>query len=326
MFANVSNDSLPADGLVYPKEEGSVSLDTRYRLSTDFFDSSGNREDTFSDGSQQRYHDVQFLWELAYGLTDDITFWLEFPILYRKETRSLNRDDSGFGDVQAGVRCRYWETADKKFEFAFDLSGKFPTGDTDVNFSDPSRGIEEELPMGSGNSNLTPTLFFKQHLSNRWSLEESAGYTFRFDSIIEFLRTNSVAQTTQDGTTVVLPVGNLRLDWGDEIDLRARIGWSATDRLTLSNDVHYFYRRETLIQVISLTTDSSGNPGSTRSDLSLRSAYVLFVRPSISYDILGRLRLRAAVEIPLIGDSYPSIPLVESLVGNLYQMELHYAF
>ncbi|HLG19491.1 MAG TPA: hypothetical protein VI895_06705 [Bdellovibrionota bacterium] len=323
--AGIILDSTPEASLTFPKGDGYVGFDTHYRLSDQFFDSSGSLTSTFPDGGTERFHDVQFTIESAYGLTNELTIWLNFPLAYRMETDLLRVDTFGLGDVRAGVHYRFWGGPEEVPEMAFGVFGKFPSGGTAIGFSDPTRGVEPDLPLGDGSLDLTPIFLAKQHLARTFSLEEAVSYTFRFDSLVEYLRTDPVSQTAPDGTIYSLPVGNLEIDWGDEVDLRLRLAWKFLPPLTLAGEGHYFYRRSTELRGFALSV-INGSLAATPASTSLSSGYVVSVRPSLLWEFGKEWALRVAAEIPLKGESYPNIPLVESLVGNAYQCEVRHAF
>jgi hypothetical protein len=211
------------------------------------------------------------------------------------------------------------------WEGALELGGVFPSGDSDISFADPSTGKKQELPLGKGTGDLVVSLFFKQHPLKVLGFEESGNYTYRRGRRVEYLQTTSVAQTAPDGSIVVLPVGNLNIDWGDELNARGRVTWKLLSQLTLAAEVSYLYRYSTTVEDFALST-ASGSLTSDPLNLTSGHSYYMSARPSLLWEIGKDLKLQASVEIPILGNNYPTLPLVESLVGNSYQLEVRYGF
>ncbi len=324
-FADPLSSLFPSHSLTLQKGVGSFGLLFSYQHSGDFYDSSGTKQGTFSDNSQQSYHSFISTIASAYGLTDRLTLSLAIPIVYRKETKTFDAQDSGLGDVTTGARFRFFGAEDLSYEFAFELNGKFPTGDTDVSFSDPSTGKKAELPLGAGNSDISLGVLAKQHFGKRISLEEKIAYTFRLDALVEYLSTSSVGFTADDGTVFTLPIGNLKIDWGDEVWAGATLMWEVFPNFALASHVQYLYRRPTIIEDF-LIAPNGASIDSSRQNINISSAHFLNIRPSLLSQITKDLKLAASVELPILGENYPTLYFVESMVGLRYQLELHYGF
>lgn len=320
----------PASTITLKKGDGEIGVGFSYKRSTDFFDSGGSRKNSsdtaFPNGAAEKYHDFITTFSAAYGITDAMTLWFSFPIVFREETLSFDAEDWGFGDVRAGARYRFWKSKKSDWETAFEFSAKFPSGDGNIEFTDATTGRKSELPLGSGNTDMTPTLIAKKKfLNSRLSVEGLASYTIRFDALVEYLRTPLVAQTTTSGAIVVLPVGNLEIDWGDEINFDGRVSWKALQWLTLATNLHYFYRRPTLVRNFVFTT-TAGAFDSTRDNIVLNDTHVLFAKPSLTFKVHPSIQILSGVEIPVIGKNFPTLSFVDSLVGNRYFLEVRYDF
>lgn len=317
----------PPQSLTFKKESGSLGAQLSYKFSKDFFDASGSKNTALSDGSEQHYHDFVSLFQGAYGLTDRLTLWLAIPFVFRKETSSFDAKDTGLGDVEAGARYLVWKSPSEFFQVAFDLFTKSPSGDTNVSFSDPSRGIEPELPLGKGTIDVGLAASALQKLKSTIQIQEWVGYVFRLSALVEYLATTSLIFSDSQGNLFSLPVGNLRINWGDEIHTGIRFSWNFFRKTTFISDVNYLYRGNSTIGDFQLTTVGSITE-STPVELNLASAYFLSITPGFIFKIQDQLKLQVAVEIPLFGESYPTLPLafVESMTGNLYQLGISYEF
>ncbi len=325
-----AQEPVPEASLTLPKTSGGLRFGVSYAYSTDFYDGNGNRKDSsdpsFPDGSPEHYHDLVLSLGFEYGLLDSLGFWIDAPLVYRTETASLNASDFGIGDVGVGTRFRFWRTDNEAAEFATELSSRFPTGNTDIAFNDPSTGRSARLTTGRGSRNIALSLLAKEHLlQRRFSLEETFAYRFLLKSTVEYLRTTSILQTAPDGSIVSLPVGNLKIDWGDEITAGGTARWRFFEHYVISLGGEYFYRFSTNIDAFTFSSTGS-TLKITPVTQTASSAYVLSILPSFSWEPAEDLRIRATVSIPLAGASYPTLPFVESLVGNRYQLEIRYAF
>ncbi len=305
--------------------EYNLSLDFDYSYSKHYFSSSGSRRTLFSDGSEEHYHDLRTVLSGTYGFTPELTLWIDLPIIHRKETRTLNAEETGLGDVRAGTLYRFWANDAQSFSLTADLAGKFPSGETNIGFVDTATGRRAQLPLGSGNGDLYFGIRVNQDFGSRWSLEFTPGYTVRFDALAEFLVSTPIIFETSDGTLYSLPIGNLKIDWGDEMTAQSSLFWSASAKLFLSLHLNYLYRLST--HIAGFTLSSVGDAlVSERSNLVFSAAQLLTARPAILWKATEKLRLEASVGIPVWGKNYPTVPMVESMVGNRYQLGIQYGF
>jgi hypothetical protein len=312
------------NSLTLPKGEGRVLLQTSYGNSSDFF-VGGERRGSAPDGTSQDYDDWTFAFEAAYGLTDRLNLWLSIPLVDRTESLAYHASDTGMGDATAGARYRFWRSDDKNHEAAFEWNGRFPSGDTDVHFVDPARGERGELPLGKGSSEIEPGILYRRRFLDDFTVLLSASYAFSFSALVEYLSTSPVALPASDGTIYSLPVGNLRIDWGDRLSARAAFGYRFLDRFRVEGNVTWFHRRPVTIR--SFTMGQSGNTiTSLAGTVTSGSSRLLTVTPAFSAQLLERLRLRVSAEIPLSGRNYPFLPVVESAVGNRYSLEVQHGF
>lgn len=323
-WANPLNDLEGRDALALPKGDGIVSLKSSFTRSTEFFVGS-NRQSTFSDGSSHKYNDWVFAFQSAYGLTDELNLWLSIPIVYRKESIAYGASDAGMGDFRAGVRYLFWKSKSGATETAFDLNGKFPSGDTDIHYADPATGNRAELPLGGGYSEIEPTFTFRQRFLDRLSAVVQAAYAFRISALVEYLSTPTVNFTAGDGTVYALPIGNLRINWGDQVTLRGTVGYRFWERFRLEGGVTWLYQRPVTIHSFDLIQNGDTITSTPRT-LQSSSSQLWIITPALSADLSKSWRLRAAADLPIMGKNWPVLPIVESAIGNTYSLEVICAF
>ncbi|MFH1263600.1 MAG: hypothetical protein V1495_09205 [Pseudomonadota bacterium] len=323
-FANPLLDTATSDSLTFPKGDGLAGIQTSYRRSDHFFIGT-DRRSTAADGSSLAFDDFILSFRGAYGLTDRMTLWLELPVVYRSEGEKYDAQDQGVGDTTAGVRYLLFGTSEKT-QGAFDLNGRFPSGDTGVGFADPATGRKPKLPLGTGCSEIEPGLFLRHRFGKVLSTDLGASYAFRLSALVQYLSTSNIALTASDGTTIYqLPAGNLKIDWGDQLTLRGRVGFEVTPSFHLEAGAVWFHRWPTLVHSFALT--QAGNTiTSAPQDLESGASRLLSTEPALSLRISRRWRIRASASIPILGDNYPVLPVVESAVGNSYRLEAHYEF
>jgi hypothetical protein len=311
------------------KGDGIVRLDTSFRRSSEFF-AGGERRETTVEGLSETFDDWVFAFETAYGLTDRWGLWLSIPVIHRNASLSTpsqtyDAGKTGLGDVTAGARYVFFHSGSGATEAALDLNGKFPSGDTGVHFINAATGDTAQLPLGGGYSEIEPGLALRQRFGNRLSAFLSAAYAFRFSALVEYLSTDSIPFAASDGTVYLLPVGNLRVDWGDQLTLRGALGWDVFGPLRIETGTTWFYRRPLRIHSFGVT-QSGTTITTTPADQTSGSSQLFTLTPAVSADLSENLRLRASADIPLLGRNYPLLPVVESAVGNTYRLEASYAF
>ena len=330
VLGNPLQKASPEDPLTPPRGDGTFLFSISGTDSRDFFDPSGTRKNssdpTFLGGTREEYVDFVFMISAAYGLTDDLAFWLDFPLLYREERLAYHADKFGLGDVRAGAEYRFFGRPQSAWEASFGLSGRFPSGDTDIGFSDSSQGNSLKLPLGTGNLDLSPLLSLKWHAADAFSWDLNLGYAVRFSAEVEYLQSPTILQASADQTkTAQLPVGNLNIDWGDEFTLGSRWAYRFAPWNFLALRMDYLYRRPTRVRNYIFTINGS-TLNSAADNNYLPSAMWLTLTPSWTVDLSREISLHAALTIPIWGRNYPTLPLVESLVGFTGEMGILYAF
>jgi hypothetical protein len=311
--------------------DGDVAFSVLGTFSKDFFDSSGTRRDssdpTFPSGAQEHFVDLTFLMSAMYGLTDNLTLWLDFPLMYRNESLAYDTSDFGLSDIRAGAVYRVLGRNTPAFEAAFGVAGRFPSGTTNVGYSNPATGDKLQLPLGTGTLDLTPLLLFKWHPARGFSWNADIAYTFRFAAVVEYLQSPTIPQASAGDpqTTVNLPVGNLKIDWGDELNLGTRWAYTLSEWNTIAVGADYLYRRPTSIRNFNFTVNGSSF-SSAVDDLVSGSAALLTVTPAWTVHLNRNTSVRVAARIPVWGKSYPTLPLLESLVGISGEVGVSHAF
>lgn len=322
--ANPLLESRPRDSLTFRKGDGVAGLSNSFRRSSEFFVGS-HKQDTDVSGNPHQYDDWVLTVEAAYGLTDRWSLWLSIPFVYRNESRLYNASDHGMGDAAAGMRYVLWRSQKESSEIAFDLSGKFPSGDTDVSAADADPGKIAELPVGGGYSELEPAFALRHRFARFLSADLYAGYAFRFSALVEYLATPTFPFAASDGTIYYLPLGNLKIDWGDQVTLRGKFVVEPAAHWFLEAGIAYLYRRPTLVRSFVLTQVESAIT-SERQDLEADASQLLTVSPALSAEFAKNWKVRASAEIPVLGDNYPILPIAESAVGNTYRLEVRHGF
>lgn len=300
-----------------------------YKLSQDFFDASGDKlssaDASFPDGIPERFHDAVLLFQSAYGVTNRFSLWLDVPLVFRKESATTGISDWGLGDIESGGRYRFLGSKDSPLEVSGQVLAKFGTGDSDVSFVDPTLGKTGDLPLGTGNTDVEVGLESKWHALPTFAMRAGAAYRVRFDALAEYLQTERVMISSTDASvSASLPVGNFKIDWGDEI--RSHFGGVGQfGPILLGLDARYFYRRTTDIKAV-LITQNGGAIDFTTTPVQLRSTWLFTAVPTIGCALSDAWTLSLEVDWPLFGEVYPTLPLVESLVGQKYSMEIRYVF
>jgi hypothetical protein len=320
-------DAPPSKSIGLTKNQGSIGFSGSYMHSDQFFNDSGSLENvdhaSYPGSNPENYHDANFTIRAAYGVTDALSLWFDFPLVYRKETESIFASDWGMGDIQGGLRYMFYRSPQKIFEIGFDLNSRFPSGDTDVHFSDPTRGRSPELPLGTGNQDLSLGLASRTKWLDWLSVDVRGHYNFRFSALVEYLRAPATLQISADQSQqALLPTGNLEIDWGDEIFAEGRLGFELTSYISILAGVQYLYRQTTDVE--NFTFEPSGNI--VRTPQSLPSSYLLTGVPTLLTQLTPHITLLAAAEIPIAGENSPTFALVESLTGYKYRLEVAYVF
>ncbi len=320
-------DAEPSKSIGLKKNQGSLGFMGSYMHSTKFFNSSGSREESshssYPGSSAEEYHDASLVIRTAYGITDNFGLWFDLPLVYRKEVQALHAGDWGLGDIHAGLRYIFFRSPKDAVEVGFDLQSRFPTGDTDVHFSDPIRGRSGELPLGTGNQDLSLGLVSRWHALPWLSLDLRGLYTFRFSALVEYLQAPTTLQISADGSQqALLPTGNLNIDWGDEVFGEGRLGFQILPNLSFLAGIQYMFRRTTYVQNFEIQPDNDVVPVTQQ----LSKAFQLSGVPTLLAHISKRIEVLVSTEIPIMGENSPTFPLVESLSGYRYRLEVSYAF
>jgi hypothetical protein len=120
----------------------------------------------------------------AYGLTDDLTFGLKVPYVFRTGVRSPDPDSDaintlgdphGFGDVSIFTQYRFFHSADNLNHAALTLGLKTPTGQTALT-NNQGTNFETHHQPGSGSWNPSAGVSFTR-LMGSWSFDTNAMYT-----------------------------------------------------------------------------------------------------------------------------------------------------
>lgn len=120
----------------------------------------------------------------AYGLTDDLTFGIKVPYVFRTGVRSPNEDGdavnklgdpNGFGDVSIFTQYRFFHTADNLNHVALTLGLKTPTGQTAVQ-TNQGDNFETHHQPGSGSWNPSAGISYTR-LMGSFSFDTNALYT-----------------------------------------------------------------------------------------------------------------------------------------------------
>ena len=324
--------SSPEDHLVLDRGKGNLQIEFGYKESSKFYDAAGNLQNQFSGGERLSFKDFSTEFAGSYGLSHKLMLWLELPLIYRRESRIFNASGFGVGDLQMGARVLLAKLPSKT-EIAFDLSGRFPSGETDIGFVDSTQGLNIALPIGMGVFGLRPSFLIQQNFTSKSFVRVFGSYTARFGDYVEYLTTGTTLVTDSQGNVFQIPFGNLRIDWGDElrtgIQVQGRIGKS----ISLGLESTYMYQFKTKIQQTNLITSGTSFDfvGSTAS--SARSEFVT-VTPWLAFHT-GSWRIKVGSDLEslfgdgIYGESYPSFltqTFVQSMVGNKYFAELRYDF
>lgn len=289
-----------------------VSLDTSYKASDEVFTSGGDLTSGVAPLGQ-KYLDVTAQFDVAYGLSDRFTLHMHLPFLYRQEENVYNSTHYGLGDAAVGVR--YLFTKKTHFSLAGDVTAKFPTGDTGtVGFAG---SIKPKIPLGTGNTDVTTRMLFQQSVSTFFAIEESVGFKWRSKALVDYL------------TTTPLLVGNLTIDWGDEIlgDLFMR--FNVSKRWSIRAGGHYLKRFSTDVDSFTINTDTNGAiTSSTPANISLGQSSYAAAKLNVSYVCANDWMIQASWVHPVWGKSYPlaSLAFVESMIGETFSLGIRRVF
>ncbi|MDI1278778.1 transporter [Methylobacter sp.] len=126
----------------------------------------------------------------AYGLTDDLTFGVKVPYVFRTgvrspaeidldnpDARSVNTlgDPNGFGDVSIFTQYRFFHTADNLNHVALTLGLKTPTGQTALT-NNQGTNFETHHQPGSGSWNPSAGISYTRVMGS-FSFDTNAMYT-----------------------------------------------------------------------------------------------------------------------------------------------------
>lgn len=300
-------DSRDDGALVRPYGIGQFSGTYNFTAAEDRFDSAGK----MLYANQRRIeHGLHFKFD--YGVTDRLTASLDIPLLYRMENVSLRADDFGFGDSRAALIYSLTAPAND-FGAALFTELKMPSGDSDVQLLTLAGAADRELPLGSGQYDLTLGVQLRQRLS-RLVVQAELAFVERFPDLVEY------AQAFQTTAGSVTAVGNLRVNYGEEILSGLLLKWSLADRFRLGAAARLRYMLEGSIDRFDITATSIEKKSST-----LPAGYLLTVTPRAEWDITSRLSSRLAVDVPLAGEDAP-VSLADPLIGLNTSVMLSYGF
>lgn len=298
-----------------------------YRYSADYFKAGGGRTSTLPDGTRERYHDGALRVTMGYGLARFISLYLEIPLLYRSETRSYDARDAGLGDVASSMRFSLLRSPSRRHFLALDLSTKFASGDADIGQRDPARGLRPELPLGNGMTDVVPSLIAAQDAGHGWTFEESVAYALRAEALVEYLTTEGFLFVGEDGASHVLPIGNLRIRYGDEwrakLAARKELGRGFAFALGAS----YLRRAATVVESFDIES-SAGATTSTRERIDFGASQLFSTNLQASRAWPGGWTAFVAWEQPWWGKNFPiaSLAFVESMAGARYAAGVSRAF
>jgi hypothetical protein len=300
---------IPADKNLFFAGEGSLEIDFTWKNSSDFFDSSGNKlnssDPSFPGGSRQEYSEIAFIVTAAYSFIDNLDITLTVPVRSRQETSSLKGSKTGIGDVSLTVQYMFYE----KLLLSLLTSLKFPSGSTGLSYDGDETFPYTDLPLGTGQTDLFFGLNTRQRIGFI-GLTGSTGYNIRFEASPSYLLNDFVTFTDANGVSSVYPLGNKKIDYGDEAHASLGADVHLLKNFSLGFDIAYKYQRSSTVTVSSITGDDI-----VSSKASLASSHLLKITPEAMYAPGSNVKLFARTDIPLWGKNYPVMPLSESLVG-----------
>ena len=314
-------------GLILTRGEAYLDWSNRFQRGTDYFNGSGDRTSLFPGGSRETYLDAVSTLSLAYGLTDTFTLYTNIPFRYRKETNTYHADAFGLGDVIAGIRFGLMRDRSDEHSVALDLSAKFPTGRSNIGFNDASQGVALTLPLGSGNSDISLAAVFRQICGSRFEFQESIQYKRRIQALSEYLASTGFSFSDSNGNVYVLPIGNLKIKWGDEIETRIGSRAKVFENVFLSVGFTYLWRLNTVVDSFMFVPAGAGTD-SVVDEIVFAQSHYLSGRLDLSYRASPIWSYHVGWNHPLFGKNYPitSLAFVEGLLGDQYTIGVSYAF
>jgi hypothetical protein len=308
-------DRTVKDNLTFSKHQGRIGLQYSFMRSHDLFDSNKDKI-----RSVEQYVDHIFLFDIGYGLTDEISLRIQLPFGYRMEDDLSKASDMGLGDIVLSVYYRIFKHPHRFFQSAVRIAGKFPSGDSSIAYKGTNPDSFTQLPLGSGQTDVAFSLLAKEVLS-RFSSSQEFGYRHRFSDIVEYKR--AVQQYTDPTTNqlVTAAVGNGEIEFGDELFANLSFLVDLIEGLSFGAEGNfiYFFSGSVEDYAIDFTTI-------TRNHIKLPSGYIFHVLPQARINFLNPWEISLGVKVPLLGKNYPVEPLVQSLVGIEYILEVSYAF
>ncbi len=308
--------------LTNQRGQGHVGLIYDFSKSGDFFDASGNRQDTSSGlfpGGPQRFVDHRAQLFANYGITDTLTLAIELPLVYRFEQEVLDGEDVGLGDIRLWLLYRLFRWQRLALEGGLRIEAKFPSGESGIGLLNSSASASRELPLGSGQTDLLLALQFSKALGPL-QFKKELGFRLRLAAQVDYLQAFQIGIDPTLGL-INQAVGNLSVDYGEEFLLNLLATWPFLKRYQLGVETAllYFLSGEFDSFTIDFTSIS-------KSKASLPEGYLWTISPFVGFNLFKDFELRCSVEIPLLGEDVPVIALVDSLVGLHYIFGVTYAY
>jgi hypothetical protein len=172
-------------GVTLPSNMWAVGTITQF---SSFDSASDQKLQDLKDNGNTDVHSVNSLLVpsvfAAYGLTDDLTFGIKVPYVFRTGARSPDPDSTavntlgdphGFGDVSIFSQYRFWHSADNLNHAAVTFGLKTPTGQTALT-NNQGTNFETHHQPGSGSWNPSAGVSFTRVMGS-FSFDTNALYT-----------------------------------------------------------------------------------------------------------------------------------------------------
>ncbi len=313
IFSQNISESQKYDFESFDTGKGSFSLKFSRMNSSEFYNSSGDKlkssDPSFPGGLRQDYSEILFLLGFSYCFIDGLKFYFDFPIRSRQETSSLGGEKTGIGDLSISAEYLFL----KSINASVLTSLKLPSGSTNLSYKQEDLLPYEKLPLGTGQTDFHIGLKIRQILSFA-KFSQTAKYRFRFAGTPSYMQNEQVTFTdTQTATSQAYPLGNRKIDFGDEVEFFFDAEFFFLKKFSLGLSGLYTFGRTTIVTVSSVNTDDiqSFKAG-------IPSYHYFKLSPIGRFYAKRNLSVFFEVDLPVAGKNYPVIPAVNSLVGITY--------
>lgn len=334
-FANAADLFLFPDTLTLNQGNAHFDWSNRFKRGSTYFNDTksgalglyGDKTSLFPNNTQETYIDASSTLFLAYGWTDTFTLYADVPFRYRKESKTYRVDALGVADITVGLRYGIAREKQKLPWMAVDVAAKFPTGKSSIGFNDASQGISATLPLGTGNTDLSAAFIFQQFAGSSFEFQQVVNYTYRIKALTQYLTSTNFSFSDSNGNVYALPVGNLEIKWGDEIEVQAGTRARLHERLFLSLTASYLWRFNTTVDSF-VFTPSGGSTDASRQEILFSQSHYLSGTLELSYRASSGWIYALGWSHPILGRNYPiaSLAFVESLLGETFSLGLSRAF